>query len=135
MKDGSKTVAVFVSIPASENIEIDTFDRERHFLTFKLYRKSLERIASKKYDKGHVEADGTCASSERELNPSAFGLYASPPIASPADFPCQPHHLAELQREWRRIGTGAGCCRSAIDPKAASRWLMYPAVQSSPQPI
>jgi hypothetical protein len=59
MKDGSKTVTIFVSNPALENIEIDTFDNDRYFLTFKLYRKSLERIASKKYDKGHVEADGT----------------------------------------------------------------------------
>jgi hypothetical protein len=59
MKDGSKKVTVLVSNPALENIEIAPVDREAYFCTFKLYRKSFERIAREKYAKGHVEADGT----------------------------------------------------------------------------
>ncbi len=58
MKDGSKKVTVLVSNPALENIELSCIDREA-FDTFKHYRKSFERIASEKYAKGHVEADGT----------------------------------------------------------------------------
>ena len=59
MKDGSKMITVLVSNPALENIEIAPQDYDRYFGTFKLYRKSFERIASKKYDRGHIEADGT----------------------------------------------------------------------------
>jgi hypothetical protein len=59
MKDGSKKVTVVVSNPALENIEIARVDREAYFGTFKLYRKSFERIAREKYAKGHVEIDGT----------------------------------------------------------------------------
>ena len=59
MKDGSKLVTVLVSNPALENIEIAPVDHEAYFGTFKLYRKSFERIASNKYDKGYVENDGT----------------------------------------------------------------------------
>ena len=59
MKDGSKRVTVLVSNPALENIELAPTDREAYFCTFKLYRKSFERIAQEKYAKGHVEVDGT----------------------------------------------------------------------------
>jgi hypothetical protein len=59
MKDGSKMITVLVSNPALENIEIAPHDCDSYFGTFKLYRKSFERIASTKYDRGHVEADGT----------------------------------------------------------------------------
>ena len=59
MKDGSKKITVLVSNPALENIEIAAMDREAYFWTFKLHRKSFERIASKKYEKGYLEADGT----------------------------------------------------------------------------
>jgi hypothetical protein len=59
MKDGSKKVTVLVSSPALENIEIAPVDREAYFGTFKLYRKSFERIARENYAKGHVETDGT----------------------------------------------------------------------------
>ena len=59
MKDGSKTVDILVSNPALESIDIVPIEREDYFATFKLYRKSFERIASQKYDKGHVEIDGT----------------------------------------------------------------------------
>ena len=58
MKDGGK-VTVLVSNPALEQIEIAPIDRDAYFGTFKLYRKSFERIASKKYDNGYVEIDGT----------------------------------------------------------------------------
>ena len=59
MKDGSKKIIILVSNPALEHIEIAPMDREAYFGTFKLYRKSFERIASKKYDNGYVEVDGT----------------------------------------------------------------------------
>jgi hypothetical protein len=59
MKDGCKSVTVLVSNPALENIEMAPVDHEAYFGTFKLYRKSFERIAREKYAKGHVEADGT----------------------------------------------------------------------------
>lgn len=59
MKDGSKKVTVLVSNPALENIDLALVEREAHFGTFKLYRRSFERIASDKYTKGHVEADGS----------------------------------------------------------------------------
>jgi hypothetical protein len=57
--NGSKKITVLVSNPALENIEIAAMDREAYFWTFKLHRKSFERIASKKYEKGYLEADGT----------------------------------------------------------------------------
>jgi hypothetical protein len=59
MKDGGKKVTILVSNPALETIEIAPVDREAYFGTFKVYRRSFERIASKKYDKGYVENDGT----------------------------------------------------------------------------
>ena len=58
MKDGSKKVTVLVSNPALENIELSSIEREA-FDTFKHYRKSFERIASEKYRRGHIEADGS----------------------------------------------------------------------------
>ena len=59
MKDGSKMIDILVSNPALESIEIADVDQDSYFFTFKIYRKSFERIASKKYDKGYLEADGT----------------------------------------------------------------------------
>ena len=59
MKDGGKKVIVLVSNPALEQIEIAPIDHDSYFGTFKVYRKSFERIASKKYDNGYVEIDGT----------------------------------------------------------------------------
>jgi hypothetical protein len=59
MKDGSKKVTVLVCNPALENIELSPVDREAFFGTFKIYRKSFERIAREKYERGHVETDGT----------------------------------------------------------------------------
>ncbi len=59
MKDGSRPVDVLVSPPALENIDIVPIEQEDYFATFKLYRKSFEQIASQKYDRGHIEIDGT----------------------------------------------------------------------------
>ena len=59
MRDGSRPVSVLVSNPALESIDIVPIEQDDYFATFKLYRKSFERIASWKYDKGHVETDGT----------------------------------------------------------------------------
>ena len=59
MKDGSRSVDVLVSNPALESIDIVPIEPEDYVATFKIYRKSFERIASQKYDKGHVEMDGT----------------------------------------------------------------------------
>ncbi len=57
MKDGSKKVTVLVSSLALENSAIA--DDHGYFCTFKLNRKSFERIASAKYENGFVEPDGT----------------------------------------------------------------------------
>jgi hypothetical protein len=59
MKDGSRPVDILVSNPALESIDIVPIEHEDYFATFKIYRKSFERIASQKYDRGHVEVDGT----------------------------------------------------------------------------
>ena len=59
MKDGSKTVDILASNPALESIDIAPIEHQDYFATFKIYRKSFERIASQEYDKGHVEIDGT----------------------------------------------------------------------------
>ena len=59
MKDGSKVIRVMVSGPALENISIAPQAHEGYFGTFKLYRRSFEMIASRKYAMGHLEPDGT----------------------------------------------------------------------------
>lgn len=59
MKDGAKTVTVLVSNTALDEIEIWPPDEDDYFGRFKQNRKSFERIASAKYDRGHVESDGT----------------------------------------------------------------------------
>ena len=59
MKDGTKPISILVSNPALENIEIAPPADEGYFFTFKLYRKSFEKIASRKYDMGYVEPDGS----------------------------------------------------------------------------
>ena len=69
MSDGSRPVDVLVSNPALESIDIVPIEQDNYFATFKLYRKSFERIASQKYDKGHVEADAPSAS-ERLMSPA-----------------------------------------------------------------
>jgi hypothetical protein len=58
MKDGTKTVVVLVSNAALEDIEPVT-SIGAHFRRFKRYRRRFEQMASDKYDRGHVELDGT----------------------------------------------------------------------------
>ena len=48
-----------VRAAAEGPIDSVTIEPDDYFATFKIYRKSFERIASQKYDKGHVEVDGT----------------------------------------------------------------------------
>jgi hypothetical protein len=67
MKDGAKKITILVSNRALETIEIAPAYREAYFGTFKVYRKSFERIASKKYDKGYVENDGTVCTRAMDL--------------------------------------------------------------------
>ena len=67
MKDGSKRISVVVSNPALQNIEIADQDADSYFLTFKLYRKTFEQIASRKFDMGHVEPDGTVCIRARDV--------------------------------------------------------------------
>jgi hypothetical protein len=59
MKDGSRPISIFVSNPALENIELSPSAEDGYFCTFKLYRKSFEKIASHKYDMGYLEPDGS----------------------------------------------------------------------------
>ena len=59
MRDGSKIISILVSGAALENIEIGPPAQDGYYGTFKLYRESFERIASGKYDKRHVESDGS----------------------------------------------------------------------------
>ena len=58
MKDGTKSVVVLVSNAALEDIEPVT-RTGTPFRRFKRYRKRFEKMASDKYDRGHVELDGT----------------------------------------------------------------------------
>ena len=44
MKDGTKPISILVSNPALENIEIAPPVDEGYFFTFKLYRRSFEKI-------------------------------------------------------------------------------------------
>ena len=68
MKDGAKTIIVLVANPALEDIDIAPPDGG-HLHIFKQYRKSFERIASAKYDRGHVEKDGTVCIRSIDLAP------------------------------------------------------------------
>ena len=69
MKDGSKTVVVHVSNTALEDIEFWPPDARGYLLRFKQSRKCFERIASAKYDKGYVEANGTVCIRAMDLPP------------------------------------------------------------------
>jgi hypothetical protein len=72
MRDGSRPVSVLVSNPALESIDIVPIGQDDYFATFKLYRKSFERIASQKYDKGHVEPDGTVCIRAMDVPPASM---------------------------------------------------------------
>jgi hypothetical protein len=69
MKDGAKTIVVLVSNPALDNVDAAPQHLGGYLDTFKQYRKSFERLASDKYDRGHVEADGTVCIRAIDLPP------------------------------------------------------------------
>ena len=54
MKDGTKPISILVSNPALENIEIAPPVDEGYFFTFKLYRRSFEKIASREPSCAHT---------------------------------------------------------------------------------
>lgn len=68
MKDGAKTVIVLVANPALDDIDMAPPDG-CHLHIFKQYRKSFEQIASAKYDRGHVEQDGSVCIRAVDLAP------------------------------------------------------------------
>ena len=70
MKDGAKTVMVLVANPALDDIDIALPDCG-HLDIFKQYRKSFEQLASAKYDRGHLEQDGSVCIRAIDLAPAA----------------------------------------------------------------
>ena len=69
MKDGAKTVFVLVSNTALEDNEVWPPDDGGFLQHFKRSRKGFERIASAKYDKGYIEADGSVCIRSLDLPP------------------------------------------------------------------
>ncbi len=67
MIDGTKPVVVMVSNTVLENMESATYDEGSYFRRFKRHRKQFERMASAKYAKGYVEADGSVCLKARDL--------------------------------------------------------------------
>jgi hypothetical protein len=59
MRDGTKRVDVLVSSTVLDDIDYVSSDECSYFHRFKENRQRFEYIASAKYDKGHVEVDGT----------------------------------------------------------------------------
>ena len=59
MRDGGKRVDVLVSSTVLDDLEHVSPDECSYFHRFKENRQRFEYIASKKYDKGYVEVDGT----------------------------------------------------------------------------
>lgn len=68
MKDGARTVEILVSSTALENVGTWSTDDDAHMSAFKQHRKGFEQIASAKYDRGHVEIDGTVCIRTRDLS-------------------------------------------------------------------
>jgi hypothetical protein len=69
MKDGAKTVFVLVSNTALEDIEVWPPEDCGYLQRFKQSRKSFEKIASAKYDKGYLESDGSVCIRSVDLPP------------------------------------------------------------------
>jgi hypothetical protein len=68
MTDGKKIVVVHVSHEALDDIE-PTTTRGRDYLgIFDRNRAKIESIASRKYDAGHLESDGTIHVRTNDLN-------------------------------------------------------------------
>jgi hypothetical protein len=59
MKDGAKRVNVVVSNAALDDLDYVSHRDCSYFHRFKEHRPHFEAIASRKYDKGYVEIDGT----------------------------------------------------------------------------
>ena len=59
MRDGGKRVNIVVSNAALDDMDYATPDECSYFHRFKEHRPKFEAIASRKYDKGYVELDGT----------------------------------------------------------------------------
>ena len=59
MRDGAKRVHVLVSSTVLDDLDYVSPDQCAYFHRFKENRQRFEHIASAKYDKGHVEVDGT----------------------------------------------------------------------------
>lgn len=66
MADGSTTVQVLVSAHALDRIAPRT-DADRTLARFNEYRGQFEQIASEKYDKQQLEADGSVVIRGRDL--------------------------------------------------------------------
>jgi hypothetical protein len=59
MKDGAKRIDVVVSNAALDDLDYVSRADCSYFHRFKEHRLHFEAIASRKYDKGYVEVDGT----------------------------------------------------------------------------
>jgi hypothetical protein len=59
MKDGAKRIDVVVSNAALDDLDYVSRADCSYFHRFKEHRLHFEAIASRKYDKGYVEIDGT----------------------------------------------------------------------------
>jgi hypothetical protein len=59
MRDGSKRVDVVVSNAALDDLDYAAPEECSYFHRFKEHRQHFEGIASRKYDRGYVELDGT----------------------------------------------------------------------------
>ncbi len=67
MKDGGKRVNVVVSNAALDDVDYASPDESSYFHRFKVHRQHFEAIASRKYDKGYVEVDGTVCIKANDL--------------------------------------------------------------------
>lgn len=66
MSDSAKIISIFVSRHALEDIDPKPH-RGGNLERFNEYRAQFEEIASDKYDKGHLERDGTVCIRGRDL--------------------------------------------------------------------
>ena len=66
MKDSTGPVSVLVSLHALEDIDPKAHSGG-HIERFAEYRTQFEQIASDKFDKGHLEQDGTVCIRGRDL--------------------------------------------------------------------
>jgi hypothetical protein len=67
MKDGGRRVDVVVANAALDDLDYVSPDESSYFHRFKVHRLHFETIASRKYDKGYVELDGTVCIKSNDL--------------------------------------------------------------------